>query len=73
MPRAPKATPARERMREHRARLRAQGLRPVQFWVPDVNSPEFMAEARRRSRAIANSPHEVEDQAFIDAISDRGE
>jgi len=38
--------------------------------VPDVDSPEFIAEARRQSLAVANSPHAEEDQAFIDAISD---
>jgi hypothetical protein len=50
--------------------LRRQGLRPIQIWVPDVNSPEFIAEARRQSLAIANSPHEAEDQAFVDAVSE---
>jgi hypothetical protein len=60
---------ARQKVRAHRARLRAQGLRPIQFWVPDVRSPEFLAEARRQSLLIARSPHAAEDQAFIDAIS----
>lgn len=53
----------------HRTRLRAQGLRPVQFWVPDTRTPEFAAEAHRQSRNIAASRHEAEDQAFIDSIS----
>lgn len=60
---------ARDRVREHRARLRAQGLRPIQFWVPDVTTPEFKAEARRQALAVANSLGEAEDQAFIDAIA----
>ncbi len=51
----------------------AFGLRLVQFWVPDVSSPEFRDEARRQSLAVANSPHEEEDQAFIDAISTWGD
>ena len=29
-------------------------------------------EAHRQSRAVAGSAHEQEDQAFIDAISERG-
>lgn len=72
MPRAAATPPrsSRERVRAYRAELRRQGLRPVQFWVPDVNSPEFIAEAHRQSLAIANSPHEAEDQAFIDAVSE---
>ena len=70
---ATKARSSRERVREHRARLRAQGLRPIQIWVPDVNSPEFIAEAHRQSLAVAQSPTEAEDQAFIDAITDWSE
>lgn len=57
------------RVREHRARKRAQGLKLVQFWVPDVNSEEFKREARRQGRLIANSPSEKDDQAFIDSIT----
>jgi hypothetical protein len=45
-------------------------LRPIQIWVPDVDSPEFIAEAHRQSLVVANSPHADEDQAFIDAISE---
>ena len=61
---------SRAKVRTHRQRLREQGLRPIQFWVPDVRSPAFRAEAHRQSLAIASSPHEAEDQAFIDVISD---
>lgn len=61
---------SRDRVRAYRAELRRQGLRPIQIWVPDVDSPEFIAEARRQCLAVANSPHAEEDQAFIDAISD---
>jgi hypothetical protein len=57
------------RVREHRRRLRAQGLRPVQIWVPDVRSPEFTREAHRQAAAVAASRHAADDQAFIDAIS----
>jgi len=61
---------SREKVREHRQRLRAQGLRPIQIWVPDVRTPEFRAEAHRQSLLIANSPGDADDQAFIDAISE---
>lgn len=60
---------SRERVREHRRRLREQGLRPVQIWVPDVRAAEFVAEAHRQSTAVAGSEYETEDQAFVDAIS----
>jgi hypothetical protein len=62
-------TPSRERVRQYRARLRAQGLRPIQIWVPDVRSPTFLAEAQRQSLVAANSPQAAEDQAFVDSIS----
>jgi len=59
----------RQRVADHRARLRRQGLRPVQIWVPDVRAPGFAAEAHRQSELAAASPHATEDQAFVDAIS----
>ena len=62
-----------ERVQEYRDRLRAQGLRPVQIWVPDVRSPEFAAEAQRQSAAVATSERARDDQAFIDAVSLDGE
>lgn len=64
---------SRAKVSEHRARLRAQGLRPIQIWVPDVRSPSFRSEARRQSRAVAASAHGHDDQAFIDAISEPGD
>jgi hypothetical protein len=71
MPANPKTS--REKVRAHRERLRRQGLRPIQLWVPDVRSPEFAAEAHRQSLAIANSKYAADDQAFIDAISECNE
>ena len=67
---APK--PSRVKVRKYRARLRAQGLRPIQIWVPDVRAPSFRSEAHRQSLAVAASAHAGDDQAFIDAVSDRG-
>lgn len=64
---------SREKVRAHRQRLRKQGLRPIQIWVPDLRSPAFVAEAHRQSQAVARSPHAKEDQDFIDAISERSE
>ena len=61
---------SRDKVRAHRARLRKQGLRPIQIWVPDVRSPDFAAQAHRQSLAVAESDHAAMDQAFIDAISE---
>lgn len=63
-------TGSRRRVRAHRVRLRAQGLRPLQIWVPDVTAKEFAAEAHRQSRAVAVGEHAENDQAFVDAASE---
>jgi hypothetical protein len=70
---APNPKSSRAKVRAHRDRLRAQGLRPIQIWVPDVLAPSFRSEAHRQSLAVAASAHAHEDQEFIDAISDRGD
>jgi surfactin synthase thioesterase subunit len=69
---------SRVKVRAHRQRLRRQGLRPIQIWVPDVRAPAFHSQAHRQSLAVAASSHADEDQAFIEAISaiggeDRGQ
>ncbi len=58
-----------QKVREYRARKRAQGFRLLQRWVPDVDSEEFKREALRQSLEVRNSPTEKEDQDFIDSIS----
>ena len=70
---ASKPRPSLAKVRQHRERLRAQGLRPIQIWAPDVRAPSFRSEAHRQSLAVATSAHACEDQAFIDAVSDWGE
>lgn len=63
----------RQRVADHRERLRRQGLRPVQIWVSDVRAPGFAAEAHRQSALAAASSHEPDDRAFVDAISSFGD
>jgi hypothetical protein len=57
-----------ERVARRRAGLRAQGLRPRQFWLPDVRSEAFQAEVRRACAAIATSPGYAGDVAFAQAL-----
>ena len=64
-----KAKPTRVKVQEHRDRLRAQGLRPIQIWVPDVRAAAFREQAHRQSAAVAASAQARDDQAFIDAVS----
>ena len=65
-----KAKAVREKVRKHRERLRQQGLRPIQIWVPDVRAPHFRSQAHRQSLAVAASAWAEDDQAFIDSISE---
>ena len=67
-----RSKPSRDKVRAHRKRLRQEGLRPIQIWVPDMRSPALVTEAHRQSLAVAKSPHANEDQDFIDAVSDWG-
>lgn len=62
------ATPV-TKMREYRARLRKQGLRPVQIWVPDIHAPGFKAEIRRQLARL-DPVDEAETLAFIEAVAE---
>jgi surfactin synthase thioesterase subunit len=64
------AKSSRDKVQAHRKRLRQQGLRPIQIWVPDMRSPAFVTEAHKQSLAVARSAHARQDQEFIEAISD---
>ena len=70
MPESDPPKSSRDKVRAHRERLRRQGLRPIQIWVPDVRSRSFKAQAHRQSLAVAQSEHERDDQAFIDSLSE---
>ena len=72
MPASTRSKQTRDKVKAHRERLRRQGLRPIQVWVPDVRAPAFQAEAHRQSIAIARSAQEREDQDFIDSVSGSG-
>jgi len=59
----------KERVAEHRRRMRERGFRPIQIWVPDVRTPSFAAEAARQSAMIAAHPSASEEQSFVEAVS----
>lgn len=62
----PKRQIARETSGRYRTRMRAQGFRSIQLWVPDTRLPGFAAECRRQSQSIARSP-ETELGEFLDS------
>ena len=59
----------RDRVSDYRSRMRAQGYRPVQIWVPDVRAPGFAEEARRQADLVASNDRSCDDQDFIQAVS----
>jgi mRNA interferase MazF len=63
----------RDKVRAHRARLRRRGLRPVQFWVPDVRAAGFPTEAQRQSGAVASPGSPARASDGTDVSPRRGE
>jgi hypothetical protein len=57
------------KVQEHRKRLRAQGLQPIQIWVPDICAVSFREQAHKQSAAVTASTTAPEDQTFVDIIS----
>ncbi|MGA2939886.1 MAG: antitoxin MazE family protein [Syntrophobacteraceae bacterium] len=52
-----------EKTAKYREKLRAQGLRPVQIWVPDTRSKTLAEEVRRQSlRVSRNDEPELMDE-----------
>lgn len=47
-----------DNVRRYRERMRAQGFRQIQLWVPDTRSAAFVAECRRQSLLVAADPAE---------------
>lgn len=64
------STSSASRVQRHRAHLKAQGMRPVQLWVPDTRSALFAAECRRQSALLAADPHEREALDWIEQVAD---
>src|SRR5260363_141571 len=46
------SAPAMQKLRNQR---RANGMRPIQIWVPDTRQPEFVSECQRQTRNIASN------------------
>jgi hypothetical protein len=53
------------RVQRRRNKLRAQGLRPLQIWIPDTRAPGFAQEYARQCQLVAASYTE-EDLQWLD-------
>ena len=62
------STSAMQKLRNQR---RANGMRPIQIWVPDTRQPEFIAECRRQVRNVAsNAVYEQKIMNWIESTTD---
>ena len=58
-----------ERVRQHRRKLKADGLRPVQFWLPNASNPEFAQEAARQTRLLAASDRDDGIMEWLESVN----
>jgi hypothetical protein len=63
----PKPRSSQHHTTAHRESLRARGLHPAPFRLPDLSDPEVLAEIRREGDMMAKHP----DNAAIDDWIDR--
>lgn len=66
MPRANARKPAAP---AGRAASPRKGMRLYRMWLPDMDSPAFIRQARRDALAIAHSEEEKELQDWVDSVS----
>ena len=58
------------RVRKHREKMKAAGLKPVTIWVPDVNAPGYSEDIRRQCLILRNDPQEQQILAEIEQLFD---
>ena len=64
-----KPSTATATVRRHRERMRAQGMRIVQFWAPDTSAESFGAEARRQSLLVSRQDRRENLNDALDAAA----
>lgn len=58
-----------QRVARRRAALRAQGLRPKQFWLPDLRDPAILADIKADAASLAAQRDRwLSDEAFAIAL-----
>ena len=59
-------TDGAKRVRKHREKMKAAGLKPVTIWVPDVNSAEY---AQQVAEAIAIINASDDEKVILEELS----
>ncbi|MEY2621996.1 MAG: hypothetical protein RIT26_1816 [Pseudomonadota bacterium] len=67
----PSINPSSSKVTRSRERMRAAGLRPVQFWVPDTRLKAFAADVRSQCQAIKGDAHEDDAIRFAEEAAER--
>ena len=62
-------TSSASRVQKHRDAMRAEGLRPVQLWVPDTRSAAFAKECQRQSAMLLQDPAEAQEIAWAETAA----
>jgi len=63
-------TAVTERVRKHRKQLRADGMKPIQIWIPDTRSESFRQKCKRESLSLTSDPRETEILDWIAEVAD---
>jgi hypothetical protein len=66
-------TDGAKRVRKHREKMKAAGLKPVTIWVPDVNAPGYRESIRRQCELInasADSERVIDEMLSVADFSD---
>ncbi len=61
---------SKSRVKRHRDKLRAAGLKPIQLWVWDTTRPGFAEQVRRECEIINASAEDQRVLAEIEALTD---
>ncbi|HEY3892456.1 MAG TPA: antitoxin MazE family protein [Bradyrhizobium sp.] len=69
-PKKAKPRTPQQRMAARRGRLRTQGLRPVQHWVPDLRDPKVLANLRKQAALMAQHPENDTIDDWIESVYD---
>jgi Protein of unknown function (DUF3018) len=60
-----------EKVRVHRERRRAAGMREIRIWVPDVRDPTFLAQLREGMRTI-NANQDDPEERWANELGEEG-
>jgi hypothetical protein len=58
-----------EKVDRYRQRMRSAGFRPVQFWVPDTRTDDFVERVRQQCRNLSGDPAEQDALSFTEAAA----